>query len=154
MIGLGTIACLLEWASLPNLESGSLLVMIGKGLMATVTKGLSQLWRWSWFWAPFLCHWYKDSHLWPWGRTQHFSLFFSMGRIFGSLAPCSCLTTCLSPSQDTGTKVIGKRAETALASSGWTGVSWSPGSQCLLSVKVHLWKEMRVHEMIKPLVPM
>ena len=41
MIGLGTIACLLEWASLPNLESGSLLVMIGKGLMATVTKGLS-----------------------------------------------------------------------------------------------------------------
>ena len=64
------------------------------------------------------------------------------------------MSTCLSPSQDTGTKVIGKRAETALASSGWTGVSWSPGSQCLLSVKVHLWKEMRVHEMIKPLVPM
>ena len=31
----------MKWASWPNLESGSLLVMIGKGLMATVTKGLS-----------------------------------------------------------------------------------------------------------------
>ena len=35
---LGRYRCLLEWASLPNLESGSLLVMI-RGLLATVTKG-------------------------------------------------------------------------------------------------------------------
>ena len=37
---LGRYRCLLEWASLPNLESGSLLVMI-RGLLATVTKGLN-----------------------------------------------------------------------------------------------------------------
>ena len=33
-----------EWASLLNRESGNLLVFIW-GLLATVTKGLSQLWR-------------------------------------------------------------------------------------------------------------
>ena len=37
---------------LPNLGSRNLLVMI-KGTLAVVTKGLSQL-RWPWFWAPCL----------------------------------------------------------------------------------------------------
>ena len=36
----GAIGCLLEWASLPNWESVSLLVMI-RGLLAMVTKGLN-----------------------------------------------------------------------------------------------------------------
>ena len=39
MIGWGTVGCLLEWTSLSNWESGSLLVMI-RGLLARVTKGL------------------------------------------------------------------------------------------------------------------
>ena len=38
------IGCLLEWASLPALESGSLLVMVRR-LLARVTEGFSQLWR-------------------------------------------------------------------------------------------------------------
>ena len=33
-----------------------------------VTKGFSQLWRCSWFWAPLLWPWCKVSHLWPWGQ--------------------------------------------------------------------------------------
>ena len=39
----GTTGCFLEWASLPNWESGSLLVMI-KGTFGKVTKGPSWLW--------------------------------------------------------------------------------------------------------------
>ena len=50
---LGRYRCLLDWASLPNLESGSLLVMI-RGLLATVTKGLDYLWRWPWSWVLLL----------------------------------------------------------------------------------------------------
>ena len=42
---------------------------------------------------------------------------------------------------------------TALASSSWTGVLWIPGSQCLISVRVHLQREMRVHGTIRLLVP-
>ena len=40
MIGWGAIVCLLEWASLPNWESGSLFVMI-RGLWARLQRGLS-----------------------------------------------------------------------------------------------------------------
>ena len=49
------MGCLLEWASLPNWESGSLLVMIrgfGNGY-----KGLSYLQKCRWSWARLL---------WPW----------------------------------------------------------------------------------------
>ena len=42
MIGWGAIGCLLEWASLPNWESGSLLAMI-RGLWARLGRGLSAL---------------------------------------------------------------------------------------------------------------
>ena len=44
MIGWGTVGCFLEWASLRNWESGSLLAMI-RVLLTTITKGLCQLGR-------------------------------------------------------------------------------------------------------------
>jgi len=60
---LGHYRCVLEWASLPIWESGSLLVII-RGLLATVTEGFSQHWRCPWFWTPLLWSWCKTSHLW------------------------------------------------------------------------------------------
>ena len=38
MIGWGAIGCLLEWASLPNWEPGSLLVMV-RGLVTRLQRG-------------------------------------------------------------------------------------------------------------------
>ena len=62
VLGWGTIVCLLEWASLLHCESENLLVMIRR-LLAVVTKVLSQLQRWPWFWAPLPWFWCKASHL-------------------------------------------------------------------------------------------
>ena len=49
-----------------NWEAGSWLLMI-RGPLAMVKKGLSQLQSWPWFWVllPLPCDWCKASHLWP-----------------------------------------------------------------------------------------
>ena len=65
VIGWAAIGCLLEWASLLNWEKGGFLVII-QGAFGKVTKGLSQFWRWPWFWALLLRPWCEASHLWPW----------------------------------------------------------------------------------------
>ena len=58
-------------------ESGSLLVMTG-GLLAMVTRGLSQLQRWPWLWALLLWPWHKGPHLWP-RAGLHINLQFAKG---------------------------------------------------------------------------
>ena len=86
----------------------------------------------------------------PWGRIQCSPLLL-MGQIFGPFIPCSCLTTCLSSLAMWGPESLGKGAETALASSCWTGGSWGPGPNAH-TVRVHFWREMSVCGMRKPLV--
>ena len=83
-------------------------------------------------------------------RIQCSSLLL-MGQIFGPFIPCSCLTTCLSSLATWGPESLGKGAETALASSCWTGGSWGPGPNAH-TVRVHFWREMSVCGMRKPLV--
>ena len=85
--------------------------------------------------------------------TQHSSLFLWMGQIYGPLTPCSCLTTCLSWPGTWGPRSLGRGAQSTLASSCWPGALWGPGSRCPLSVRVHLLRELRVHRMTKPPVP-
>ena len=60
---------MIDWLC-THIRSGNLLVMI-RGLLATVMKELSQFQRWPWFWAPLLSPWCKASHLWPWDRPLH-----------------------------------------------------------------------------------
>ena len=63
MIGWDAIGYLLEWASLLNWESGSLLLMI-RGLLARLQRG-SVSFRGDWFWALLLRPWCKASYLIP-----------------------------------------------------------------------------------------
>ena len=59
------------------------LVKLFLGAFGKVTKGLSQLQRWPWFWAPLLRPWCKAGHLWPWGRTQQLHLCYVLTGIGG-----------------------------------------------------------------------
>ena len=83
------------------------------------------------------------------GQDSTFPPLLINGPNLWPLNTCSCLTTCISSSQIMGTQVIGKGEETTLASSFWREALWGPGFQCLLSARVHLWREMRVCGMIK-----
>ena len=69
------------------------------------------------------------------------------------LLPCSSLTIYLFPFSGIWEPSLkGKGAMTTLASFGCTGHRGALGSLCLLCVRMHLQREMRVHGMIRRLV--
>ena len=64
-------------------------MMIG-GLLATITKGLSQLGGCPWFWASILWPWCKASHLWPWTSLNR----LQVGRKKSQGPGCGCPFSC------------------------------------------------------------
>ena len=86
--------------------------------------------------------------------SPHSSLSLFLGpSLWPLLIPCSYLTTdLLHFSALWEHSLEGKGAMTTPTSSGCRGIRVL-GSLCLLSVRVHLWREMRVHGVIRWLVP-
>ena len=86
--------------------------------------------------------------------SPHSSLCLFLGPILWPyLIPCSCLTVYLYPFSGIWEPSLrGKGAMTTLASSCCTGCHGALGPLCLLSVRMHLQREMRVHGMIRLLV--
>ena len=63
--GQGAVGWVTGWTLLPNLESGSLLVVI-RGAFGRLQRGFRQFQRGPYFWALLI---------WSWGRTQQGALF-------------------------------------------------------------------------------